>query len=348
MSGAKRARKLWNSLKGVVIAFAIVFIIIGGLYLYSGVWPPLVVIESASMQHSDTRSYIGVIDTGDLVILKKETALSSVRTYLGSVNDGYSTYGELGDVVIYRPNGDYATTPIIHRALCEIVYNSTGGGFDVPALASVPESMWDVEGGEKAWYNIHTVLVLHDIGYNQVDVDINLGTIISNFGASTPEGGLITLGDNNHGNIDQTSLIKNGKYVKPIKGEWLNGIARGELPWFGIIKLFASGQSSYIPIPQNSKTNLLISLGLIIGIPILIDATSLILESKGISLGAWFRKKLGLPPKKAKSPNDPDKTDEEEPPAKKASGSNPQGKPKSGSSGQKPKGSSGKKGKGSR
>lgn len=91
----------------------------------------------------------------------------------------------------------------------------------------------------------------------------------------------------------------------------------------------------------------MISLGLIIGIPILIDATSLILESKGISVGAWFRKKLGLPPKKAKSPKESEKTDEEGAPVKQASGSNPQGKPKSSSSNQRPKGSSGKKGKGS-
>lgn len=350
MSAAEKAKKAWGSLKGVVIAFAIVFIIIGGLWLYSGVWPPLVVVESASMQHSDTRSYIGVIDTGDLVILKKETSFSSVRTYLDSYNDGYSTYGELGDVVVYRPFGSYDRTPIIHRALCEVMYNSSGGGFDVPALSSLPDQMWDVKGGPSAWYDIHGTLVLYGIGYNGVEVRINFTIMLSNFANThvAPHGGLITLGDNNRGIVDQSSIAS--VCWQPVMEEWLNGVARGELPWFGIIKLYASGQASQVPIPQNSKTNLLISLGLIIGIPIIIDAVSLILESRGISVGAWFRKKLGLPPKKSKAPEPKQEAEkvEKKAPAKDGSKEKSKEKDKSGTSAQKPKGKSGSKGKGSR
>jgi signal peptidase I len=350
VSASEKAKKAWRSLKGVVIAFAIVFLIIGGLWLYSGVWPPLVVIESASMQHSDTRSYIGVVDTGDLVILKKETSFSSVRTYLDSYNDGHSTYGELGDVVIYRPFGSYDRTPIIHRALCQVFYNASGGGFDVPALASLPDQMWDIKGGPDAWYDIHGTLVLHGIGYNGVEVRINFTIMLSNFANAqvAPHGGLITLGDNNHGIIDQSSI--SSVCWQPVKEDWLNGIARGELPWFGLIKLYANGQASQVPIPQNSKTNLLISLGLIIGVPILIDALSLVLESKGISLGAWFRKTLGMPPKKVKESEpkaEPEKIEKKR--STKAEGrSKPSEKTNSGKSAQKPSGQSGKGKKGSR
>ncbi len=350
MSAAEKAKKAWGSLKGIVIAVAIVLLIIGGLWLYSGVWPPLVVIESASMQHSDTRSYIGVIDTGDLVILKEETSFSAVRTYLDSYNSGYSTYSELGDVIIYRPFGSYDRTPVIHRALCQVVYNATGGGFDVPALAQLPDQMWEVKGGDSVWYNIHGNLVLNGIGFNDVEVSINFATMLSNFANShvTPHGGLITLGDNNNGIIDQSSI--SSVCWQPIMEGWLNGIARGELPWFGLIKLYANGQASQVPIPQNSKTNLLISLGLIIGVPILIDALSLVLESKGISVGAWFRKTLGMPPKKAKE--DPPKAEPEK--EEKKSGAKPtqkaapSGKQKSGPSSQKPKAQGGNKKKGSK
>ncbi len=324
------------SLRGVLLAFLIVILIIGGLWLYSGVWPPLVVIESSSMQHSNTRSFIGVIDTGDLVVLKQETAFSNIRTYLESVPDGYSTYGELGDVVIYRPYGSYSRTPIIHRALCEVVYNASGGGFDVPSLTSVPSDMWEIRGGEKTWYNIHGALVLNGIGHNQVEVRLNFTIMLSNFANShiTPHGGLITLGDNNQGIVDQSSL--GSVCWQPIQEDWLNGLARGEIPWFGLIKLYLNGQASQVPIPQNSVTNLLISLGLIIGIPITIDATVIILESRGIDAGAWLRKKLRLPPKRVKA------SKEQEPPVSSATkertttkSSDQKGKPKSGNQGGK-------------
>jgi signal peptidase len=287
VSVAEKAKRLLVSLKGFLLALAIVLVIIGGLWLYSGIWPPLVVVESASMQHSDARSDIGVIDTGDLVILKKETSFVQVQTYLESVPSGYSTYGELGDVVVYRPYGSYSVTPIIHRALCEVEYDEINGTFRVPTLRFVPDNMWDVSGGEKDWSDIQGTLTLHDIGYDQVDVSIRF----SNFRPPL-HGGLITLGDNNHGNVDQNSLC-----LEPIKAEWLDGIARGEIPWFGLIKFYVSGQASHMTIPNNSESNLLISLGLIIGVPIAIDATGIILESKGIDAGAWLRKKLHLPPK---------------------------------------------------
>jgi signal peptidase len=301
---ADKAKKILVSLRSYLLALAIVLAVIGGLWLYSGVWPPLVVVESASMQHSDTRSDIGVIDTGDLVILKKEVSLMNVQSYLESVPSGYSTYGELGDVVIYRPLGSYSVTPIIHRALCEVEYNSTGGGFDVPALAHVPDGMWDVLGGERSHYNIKGTLVLHDIGYDRVDVSIHFSSFLSS--GRPLHDGLITLGDNNHGNIDQNSLC-----LEPVKAEWLEGVARGELPWFGLIKFYVSGQASHMSIPRNSESNLLISLGLIIGVPIAIDATGIILESKGIDAWAWLRRKLHLPPKKGKKAPDTGASTEE-------------------------------------
>lgn len=327
-------------MKGVLLALVIVLTIIGGLYLYSGVWPPLVVVESNSMQHSDTRSYIGVIDTGDLVILKKVTSFTQVRPYLDSVPDDYVTYSGYGDVVIYRPFGSYERTPIIHRALCKVEYNATGGGFDVPALAALPESMWEIKGGSQNWYNIKGTLVLSEIGFNGVQVRINFTTMLNNF-ANThipPHGGLITLGDNNRGIIDQSSLA--GICWQPVMEEWLNGVARGEIPWFGLIKLYFSGQASQAPIPSNSQTNLLISLVLIIGVPIAIDVTALVLERRGVDVGARLRKALHLPPRKEKPKEEVEKSaSKKEMQEKSASSSKKSGRPPSGAK----KGGKGKK-----
>lgn len=331
------------------MALVIVLLIVGVLWLYSGVWPPLVVVESNSMQHSDSESFIGVIDTGDLVILKKETSLAAVHTYIESVHDGYSTYGELGDVVIYKPLGRVDRTPIIHRALCKVVYNTSGGGFDVPSLASIPDGTWEVRGGAKTPYNMHGTLVLHDIGYNKVEVRVNFTIMLSNFvnTQTTPHGGLITLGDNNHGVVDQSTI--SGVCWQPVEEGWLNGVARGEIPWFGLIKLYVGGQTSQVPIPENSKNNLIISLGLIIGIPIAIDLLAIVLASRGIDAGAWLRKKLRLPPKKPKPRQD---VKPEMPPSKPKKKSDVRdkdgGRPKSGPRARRPSSGTRNQGKGKR
>jgi signal peptidase len=283
------------------------------------------------------------------VILKKVTSFSAVRPYLESYVDGYGTYSELGDVVIYRPFGSYDRTPIIHRALCYVVYNATGGGFDVPAVANLPGQMWEIKGGPNTWLDIHGTLVLYGIGFNGVEVRINFTTMLSNFDHANvaPHGGLITLGDNNEGIIDQSSI--SGICWQPVMEGWLNGVARGELPWFGLIKLYANGQASQVPIPQNSKTNLFISLGLIIGVPIAIDALSIVLESKGISVSAWFRKTLGLPPKKTDEPTPKAETEKAEKGPQRSDGKGKAGdsKQEPGTSSKSSQAKGGKKGKGS-
>jgi signal peptidase len=297
-SAGSRAAKVFDSLKGVIMALVVVAVIILGLWAYSGIWPPLVVIESPSMQHSSTVSYIGVIDTGDLVIVKKVSGAESVRPYLESMPSGYRTYSEYGDVVIYHPLGNTLITPIIHRALCWVDYNATGGGYDVPGLRNVPSSMWEVSSGPKTWYNINSALTLNGIGYNSVSVTIDFAIIKSHSGAS-PQGGFITLGDNNHGIVDQMTSI----CPQPVRGEWLEGVARGEVPWFGLLKLWISGPAP-ASVPENSKNNLFISLALIIGVPIALDVTALVLERKGIDFWGKVRKVLGMKPKAKKEDED--------------------------------------------
>ena len=98
------ARELGSAL----LVVSAVFMLTWG---YTGNWPPMVVIESGSMEHDDNPLYpepgfthIGVIDTGDLVLVKSAER-SDIVTYLAGKQQGYERYGDYGDVIIYYKNG---------------------------------------------------------------------------------------------------------------------------------------------------------------------------------------------------------------------------------------------------
>src|SRR5437773_12277134 len=73
----------WKGLgKDLLVAAIIVVVFLGAIYAYAGVWPPLVVVESSSMQHADHESYLGVIVTGDMVFQTSVLTRADVVTYL--------------------------------------------------------------------------------------------------------------------------------------------------------------------------------------------------------------------------------------------------------------------------
>ncbi|UCE73140.1 MAG: S26 family signal peptidase [Methanomassiliicoccales archaeon] len=274
---------LWDVIKDVAIAFIIVLIIIGSIYIYTGNWPPVVVVESDSMQHSDDESFLGVIDTGDLVLVKSIESEDDVVSYMKGKRIGHETYSEYGDVLIYRKNGYTDITPVIHRALIWVEYNETGGSFDIPELQyhDAPEE-WYVVSGENRWYDLSGTIVLRNIGYEPRDVSINLRNILNNFPPDTgPHSGFITLGDHNRGNYDQNMLPDgHGGRVRPVTPEWTVGKARGELPWFGLIKLYFQDNSITERAPSNSWNLLIICLVLIFAIPISLDIVLILLERR--------------------------------------------------------------------
>jgi signal peptidase len=308
----KKGKSFLSSIKAFIVAPLIFLIVLGSVFAYSGIWPPMVVIESKSMQHSSTMSYLGTADTGDIVIVKKVTSLGEVETYVDGVASGHATYGEYGDVVIYYKGG--MVKPIIHRAIVNLEYNETGGGFDVPSLAKIPDWMWAVPSAEtKTYYNLQQTLVLYDVGYMGATVTIDLKSMLNVMQAEGDlHGGLITMGDNNwkvntdgtiSGSYDQVALEARYNVREPIKEEWVIGKARGELPWFGLLKLYATGSApSYTP--ENSRNNLVISLILIIGVPVVLDVSNSILKTKGIYMFKWTEK---LVPKRWRKEQTPPK-----------------------------------------
>lgn len=83
------------------------------LFAVSGVWPPLVAIESPSMEPH--------IDEGDLVFVMDEERFSGANAEHGVVTaqrgEGYVRFQRPGDVIVYEPDGNPDRTPIIHRAM---------------------------------------------------------------------------------------------------------------------------------------------------------------------------------------------------------------------------------------
>jgi len=83
------------------------------LFTVSGVWPPLVAIESPSMDPH--------IEKGDLVFVMEEERFAGANDRHGVVTaaaaDGYTKFQQPGDVIVYEPDGNDGRTPVIHRAM---------------------------------------------------------------------------------------------------------------------------------------------------------------------------------------------------------------------------------------
>lgn len=103
-------------LREVAIGLAIAAVLAALLFGLSGVWPPMVAVESESMEPNLYR--------GDLVFVVEEHRLDSpaaveetgvVPSRVGE-RVGHETFGGTGDVIVYHPDGRDRSTPIIHRA----------------------------------------------------------------------------------------------------------------------------------------------------------------------------------------------------------------------------------------
>ena len=128
-------------LREVFLAIGLVFLLLGSMWLSTGMFPPMVVVESGSMKHSEDGS-LGAIDPGDLVLIMNPERVDIV-TYVEASNKdnenfGYEMHGMYGDVIIYEKNGGN-DTPVIHRALLKAVANQT----ENPINSSCPEGVLD-------------------------------------------------------------------------------------------------------------------------------------------------------------------------------------------------------------
>ena len=263
-------------------AFAVVLVVFLLAWGYTGNWPPMVVIESGSMEHDSNQLYpepgfthIGPIDTGDLVLVKSAER-DDIVTYLEGKQTGYKRYGDYGDVIIYFKNGvlggcdmnmtsrfDFdisitteaecnqqdgewiVATPVIHRAMAWVEVRDDGSYY-------LPEIDMEFSNGK---------LVLAEIG---LPPDAPL--------TGLDHSGYITKGDST-GNRHPDQLTHQDLYgqhgmpdrqVQPVRPEDILGMARGELPWFGLIKLRVTQPDNYASAPEECRQMLWLSLATII------------------------------------------------------------------------------------
>lgn len=251
----------WSWIRETILAGGLIATLITVLVLMTGSWPPMVVIESNSMQH-DANGEVGSIDAGDLVLVmsdeRKNIITFAEATEEGGVYEGYETHGMPGDVIIYLKNGG-TDTPVIHRALLEVVANESGG--------------WDALG--TTLRNVSTITWTFDILCSYHGGEYNLKIEDWN----PVHAGYLTKGDNNDCMIDQPAANSQSQGpglsatnsdgsvgpVETVKQEWVVGIAGAEIPWVGAIKLGLSNNSD--SVPGSSWTKLAITAFVLLAIP---------------------------------------------------------------------------------
>ena len=272
----------WKSwVRDIAIAVLVMAVVLAAIFAYTQVWPPLVVIESSSMQHGDTTSSIGVIDTGDLVFVQAAPTRADVVTYVQGRATGYNTYGDYGDVIVFRLSRNPSATPIIHRAIMYVIPNGTSLA-NVPDLAALPSSQWEGyrNGLPVTGTNGLSAVTIHEMGYEH---DLGITFNLAYFANAFRQPGYITMGDNNAyhacipGRDPCSSATPYDTLWFPAQGDII-GHARGEIPWFGLIKLLlapADGCADYWGspcAPQNSWNDLAISLVVLLALPFIVEA----------------------------------------------------------------------------
>jgi signal peptidase len=221
------AKWFWTTDEGAVLYVRDVVTSVGavllvGLLLFaiSGIWPPMVAIESGSMEPN--------MEQGDLVFVVSEDRFvpdeapthedesTGVVPADRAQEVDHTEFNRHGDVIVYRPDGSSERTPVIHRAM-----------------------LW-VEAGEN-WYD-------------RADPDAigNADDCETMQNCPAPHAGFITKGDNGatNANYDQ---IGRRTISAPVRPAWVVGTAELKVPYLGNVRLLFS-QTTPAPAVERSTT----------------------------------------------------------------------------------------------
>jgi|TARA_B100001996_G_scaffold282934_1_gene223246 signal peptidase len=274
-----------------LLAIGLVFLLLGSMWLATGMFPPMVVVESGSMKHTDEGS-LGAIDPGDLILVMNTDRVNIITFVEASDEDnenyGYEKHGMYGDVIIYQKNGG-SDTPVIHRALLKAIANHTASPIDNGCSEGVFDEIeniciltWDVPGSKLV--NVEEISLTVDYScapHGNLTIDRWV----------PKHEGYLTTGDNRVTNgctIDQLRATnsdadddyirsrglkdENGQPVTAVRDAWVVGVASSEIPWVGAIKLFFSGTSDFVS-PQ-TWSNLVTLIAAVVILPMLFDIFS--------------------------------------------------------------------------
>ena len=254
-----------------LFALLVVGLVVGSASAYAQNWPPAVIVESSSMMHAEGEAGYGrwgTIDPGDLVLVKGLDDPAEVETL---VEAGPERYGRAGDVIVYRRLPGQDPTPIIHRAIAyvEVAEGPTyrvRWSVDAPCVGGgvkTEDARWCVYGPDGV-----SLVGVPDAG----DAPLR-----------PAESGFLTKGDNpvsNH-DTDQALGISRDASGAPamVTLDRVEGKARGEVPWLGLVKLALAGKpneadppASYVRIgsayaPPDLWVMLGVALALLLGGP---------------------------------------------------------------------------------
>ena len=289
----------------LALAVGMIGCLVGAMFIHTGSMPPLVVVESSSMIHSEDGE-IGSIDAGDLILVHDQPA-DTIVTFAEATNPkfsayGYEQHGMGGDVIIYSKNGE-GGTPIIHRAIMRVVAEQTVEPNRSATAPCPEEATYDevrVAGDGLPGSCILTWSVPGTSVRDVVNITVHFdGTDAAYYDCKRPahsgenyvvepylvvwqwapkHEGMLTLGDNNKCSVDQGAGVTNGSagvhspsgVVGPVRDTWVIGVAGGEIPWLGTVKLMVGGPNAYgtRDVPPMSFVGLFTVIGGVIFAPV--------------------------------------------------------------------------------
>lgn len=289
----------------LALAVGMIVCLVGAMFIHTGSMPPLVVVESKSMIH-DEGGEIGSIDAGDLILVHNQPA-DTIVTFAEATDPnhpsyGYEQHGMEGDVIIYSKNGE-GGTPIIHRAIMRVVAEQTvapdrTATSPCPSDATYDELRIAEDGLPGDCILTWSVPGTSVINVTNVTVHFN-GSQAAHYDCKRPahagieaylvvdqwaprHEGMLTLGDNNKCSVDQGAEAVRGSagvhspsgVVGPIRDGWVLGVAGGEIPWLGTVKLMLGGPQSYgtRDVPSSSFIALFAVLGGVVLAPQALDS----------------------------------------------------------------------------
>ena len=186
------------AIRDVITTVAIVALVGAILFGISGVWPPLVAVESGSMEPNMERGDLIFVVDDDRFAGDDPVDETGIVTYDTGTENGHEKFGKPGDVIIFNPDGEVFRTPVIHRA-----------------------HFW-VEEGEN-WVE------------TRANPDYVNGQTCTEVAACPAEhDGFVTKGDNNDGYDQAGHGARLDNVVKP---EWTTGKASFRIPWLGHVRL---------------------------------------------------------------------------------------------------------------
>ncbi|MFC7213883.1 S26 family signal peptidase [Saliphagus sp. GCM10025334] len=208
------------AVRDVLSSVALVAVI--GLVLFgvSGIWPPLVAVESGSMEPNMERGDMIFVVAEDRFVGDGSIDGTGIVTRELGLENGHEKFGGAGDVIIFRPDGNARETPVIHRA-----------------------HFW-VEADEN-WVD------------GQANPEFVNGASCDRVRACpAPHDGFITKGDANSG-YDQTANV--GADTSVVKPEWTTGKGMFRIPWLGHVRLGFEKLFPFAVIPAVSSSLSLLS-----------------------------------------------------------------------------------------